>query len=176
MSSIVYACAFVNIMFCARVADKTNKRGILIVANCCLGLVGFVMLLAITNNTARLVGTCLIAAALMPCLMLVVVWMAINFPGYSYRTSSVAFINVCAQLFGILGNKVYADPPYYRQGLAVSAGMTVMVGILAVGLLWRLRLLNKKKDLEKDSQNSLELSLLSIDEVGNKHPEFRYVY
>lgn len=73
MSSVVYACAFVYIIICARIADKTQKRGILIIFNCIFALIGFTMLLIITNDTARFVGTCLIASAMMPCLMLVLV-------------------------------------------------------------------------------------------------------
>ena len=176
MSSIVYGCAFVNIFICARIADKTNKRGVLVVVNCCFALTGFVLLLVVTNNAARFAGTCIAAAALMPCLMLVLVWLAMNFPGYSYRTSSIALTNVFAQCFGIIGNKVYTDPPYYRQGLAISAGMTGMTCFLAIALLWRLRVLNEKKEAEKGSQTGLDSTVLSVDELGNKHSEFRYVF
>jgi MFS family permease len=176
MSSIVYACAFVNIMFSARVADRTGRRGLLVVANCTFSLVGFIMLLASTNHRVRFAGTCLLTAAVYPCLMLVLVWLAMNFPGYSYRTSCIAMINICAQLFSIIGNKVYIDPPYYREGLTVSASMTAVAGVAAAGLLWWLRRLNKRKEEEKDKESNHELALKSIDEVGNKHPHFRYTF
>lgn len=178
MSSIVYACAFVNIILCARIADKTNTRGLLILANCAIGLLGFVLLLSITNPAARLVATCLLTAAMYPCLMLILVWLAINHPGYSHRTSAFAMTNIAAQLFAILGNTVYTDPPYYRRGLAVSAGMTALAAVLTVGLLWRLRGLNRRKEVEREkgTERWREGKGRSIDEVGNRHPLFMYSF
>ena len=176
MSSVVYACAFVNIILSARIADRTGRRGLLIVANTSFSLVGFIMLLASTDSTVRFVGTCLLTAALYPCLMLVMVWLAMNFPGYSYRTSSIALTNICAQLFSIIGNKIYVDPPYYREGLTVSASMTGVAGVFAAFTLWWLGRLNARKEASKDTEGSCALALASIDDSGNKHPDFRYTY
>lgn len=176
MSSIVYACAFVNILLCARITDKTARRGLIILVNCCISLVGLVLLLCITSPVGRLVATCALTAALYPCLVLIMVWMAVNIVGYTHRTSAAGFINIAAQLFSIVGNKVYVDPPYYRQGLTVSAGMTALAGIMTAGLIWRLRLLNRRKVAEQHSLHNLELAQKSVDEIGNKHPQFRYSF
>ncbi|KAF2650411.1 MFS general substrate transporter [Lophiostoma macrostomum CBS 122681] len=94
MSAIVYACAFVQTMITARIADKTNHRGFLIIANTGLSLVGFGMLLGLDQPASRFAGTCILTAAMYPCLMLVLVWLAMNMPGYSHRTSAVAMTRV----------------------------------------------------------------------------------
>ena len=174
MSSIVYASAFVNIVLCARIADKTGRRGLLVIANTAFSVVGFVMLLVFTNATVRFVGTCLVTAAVYPCLMLVLVWLAMNFPGYSHRTSCIALTNVCSQIFSIIGNKVYTDPPYYRQGLTFSACMTGAAGIMAAVTLWWIGRLNAKKEGAKHTEEYGSLAAESIDELGNRHPDFRY--
>jgi MFS family permease len=176
MSAIVYACAFVQTMIVARIADKTQHRGLLIIANTGLSLVGFGMLLGLEQPASRFAGTCILTAALYPCLMLVLVWLAMNMPGYSYRTSAIAMSNICAQLFAIIGNKIYVDPPYYREGLAVSAGMAAFAGTLAVVCLLWLRFQNRKKEAEKDSAASKELVHLTVDDISWKHPEFRHTY
>ena len=176
MSAIVYACAFVNIMLSAQIADRTGRRGILVVANTAFSLVGFVMLLAFTNESVRFAGTCLLTAALYPCVMLILVWIALNFPGYSYRTSSIALTNICSQLFSIIGNKTYVDPPYYREGLTVSACMTGVCGVLAIGTIWWVGRLNVRKEQAKFDPGSSALAMESIDELGNKHPDFRFAY
>ncbi|KAJ4288035.1 hypothetical protein N0V90_012051 [Kalmusia sp. IMI 367209] len=133
MSSIVYACAFVNIMLSAQIADRTGRRGLLVVANTSFSLVGFIMLLASANSTVRF-------------------------------------------LFSIIGNKIYVDPPYYREGLTVSASMTGVAGVLAAVTLWWIGRLNAKKEASKDTEESCALALASIDDLGNKHPDFRYTY
>ncbi|KAJ4349416.1 uncharacterized protein N0V89_008031 [Didymosphaeria variabile] len=176
MSSIVYACAFVNIILCAQIADRTGRRGLLVVVNCAVSLVGFAMLLASTNASVRFAGTCLLTAALYPCLMLVVVWLAMNFPGYSYRTSCIALTNICAQAFSIIGNKIYVDPPYYREGLTVSACMAGVAGVTAAITLWWIGRLNAKKESGKFAAEYGALAEQSIDDLGNAHPDFRYTY
>ncbi|KAL9617618.1 MAG: hypothetical protein Q9160_007584 [Pyrenula sp. 1 TL-2023] len=174
MSSVVYASAFVNIIFCARIADKTAHRSIPILVNCCIAIVGFVLLLCITDPAGRFVATCVLTAALYPCLLLATVWLAINQVGYSHRTSAFAFANIASKLFSIVGNKVYIDPPFYHLGLAVSTGMTVLAAILTILLIWRLKVLNRSKIAERDSTRGQELAQRSIDEIGNKHPHFMY--
>ncbi|KAL1610817.1 hypothetical protein SLS60_002488 [Paraconiothyrium brasiliense] len=151
MSSIVYACAFVSILLCAQIADRTGRRGLLVVVNTAFSLVGFTMLLASTNASVRFAGTCLITAAMYPCLMLVV-------------------------LFSIIGNKIYVDPPYYREGLTVSACMAGVAGVAAAVTLWWIGRLNAKKESGKFAVEYGALAEHSIDELGNQHPDFRYTY
>ncbi|KAI9707987.1 MAG: hypothetical protein M1820_004406 [Bogoriella megaspora] len=176
MSSIVYAGAFVTILVCARIADKTAQRGIIIVVNSAVACAGLIALLCLKTPISRFVATCVLTAALYPCLELVLVWMAINTVGYSHRTSSAAFIGIAAQLFSIAGNKIYIDPPYYHNGLTASAVMTAVSGVVAGCLMWRLRFLNRKKLAEKDTEHSKALANKTIDEIGNRHPEFMYSF
>lgn len=176
MSSIVYACAFVTTIGCAKVADRTGRRGLTIIACSCVGITGFVLLLTISSPIGRLVATCLVAMAVYPCIVLTLVWMALTTVGYSHRTSAAALINIAGQLFSIIGNVVYVDPPLYHRGLAVSAGMLAMSGIFAAGLIWRLSLLNKRKEDGKNTPHGLEQAKKSIDEIGNRHPRFMYGY
>jgi MFS family permease len=202
MSTIVYAVAFVNIFVTARLADTLQKRGILIIANCGFSIIGFVMLLASTNNSVRFAGTCLLTAALYPCTMLILVWMAMCFPGYckllllacvihetkqpnsttsntpahtAYRTSAIALTNICSQLFGIVGNSIYVDPPFYRAGLTVSVCLAGFAAVLAAGLIWYLRRSNQQKDAVEE-QGKKEMVGLTVDDVGFGHPEFRYAF
>ena len=86
----------------------------------------------------------------------------------------IALTNICAQLFSIIGNKIYVDPPYYREGLTVSACMTGVAGLLAVGTLWWIGRLNAKKEEAKCTEEYSTLASESIDKLGNKHPDFRY--
>ncbi|KAH8201386.1 hypothetical protein TruAng_004469 [Truncatella angustata] len=147
MTVIVYASAFVGIIIAARIADKTQKR-----------------------------GTCIVAAGVYPITLLSLVWVATNNVGYTYRASTAGLINVFAQLVAISSNFAYSDPPYYRQGLAISLAMVSMSGLVA-GLQWLyLRRMNRKKAEQQYSAEANNKRSLSIDEIGNAHPDFFFSY
>ncbi|KAH6658034.1 putative pantothenate transporter [Truncatella angustata] len=176
MTVIVYASAFVGIIIAARIADKTQKRGILISICASYAVVGYILLLTVTNNTIRLVGTCIVAAGVYPITLLSLVWVATNNVGYTYRASTAGLINVFAQLVAISSNFAYSDPPYYQQGLAISLAMVSMSGLVA-GLQWLyLRRMNRKKAEQQYSAEANNKRSLSIDEIGNAHPDFFFSY
>jgi MFS family permease len=58
MTIIVYACAFVTIIFWARFSDKVGRRGIVIIANACIGALGYVLLITLKGNSGRFAATC----------------------------------------------------------------------------------------------------------------------
>ena len=64
----------------------------------------------------------------------------------------------------------------YRKGLGASLGMIAMSGIVAGLLDWYLKHLNGRKRRDQHAPESEALRQKSIDEVGNKHPDFFYTY
>jgi len=85
MSVIIYACAFVGILFWSRLADKTNARGLCLVASSFTGTVGYALLIGVTNNKARMAATGLVAFGLYPNVVLTLTWMAMSIAGYTKR-------------------------------------------------------------------------------------------
>ncbi|KAK9420502.1 putative Pantothenate transporter [Seiridium unicorne] len=176
MTVIVYGAAFVGIITAARVADKIQMRGVLICICVAFAVVGYIMLLTITNNTARLAATCIVAAGAYPVTVLSMVWMATNNVGYTYRASTAGLVNIFSQLVAITSNFAFNSPPYYREGLSISLGMICMSG-LAAGSLWiYLRFMNKKKAAQQHLEAASRTRDLSIDEIGNNHPDFFFSY
>ena len=176
MSSIVYVCASVSIIFWARVADKTGQRGILIIVNCSIGLFGFILLRYLISPQARFGAVCLLTTGVYPCVLLVIIWLALSIPGYTHRSSAAAMVNMIAQVFGILGNFAYTDGPLYHRGLAVSSSLLGVALLASALLLWRVKTLNKKKYMEKFTIRAEHDREKSIDEIGNKHPDFYFSY
>ena len=176
MTVVVYACAFVSIIFCCRMADKLRQRGLMIVICCSLGAIGYCMLLAATNDTVRFAATCIVAMGVFPNTVICMAWMASITIGYTYRAGAAAIINVIATCVAISGNQAYSDPPTYRIGHGSAMGMIVLTGLTAAALSVWLRILNKQKRLRQYTDEAEGLRECSIDDIGNKHPDFFYGY
>lgn len=176
MAVVVYAAAFVGIIASCWMSDRLQQRGVLICINAALAAVGYALLLALTNDTARLVATCLVAACAYPLIVLSLTWTASNNVGYTFRASAAALINVVAQMVAIGGNQAFNDPPYYRKGLSVSLGMICMSGVVAALLVVYLRALNARKRREQYSEKGERVRGCTVDEVGNAHPDFFFSY
>jgi MFS family permease len=176
MTVLVYASAFVGIVTAARVADFIQMRGLLITICASIAVIGYILLLTITNNTARLAATCIVAAGVYPITVLSLVWMATNNIGYTYRASAAGLVNVFSQLVAISANFAFSDPPYYRKGLFVSLGMVAMSGLMA-GLQWLyLRNRNIMKMKQQHTRDASRYRDMSIDVIGNDHPDFLFSY
>ncbi|KAI0137493.1 major facilitator superfamily domain-containing protein [Xylariales sp. AK1849] len=176
MTVVVYVFAFIGIIGSAVISDKIHKRGLIICVCTSYAALGYVLILALTNNAGRLVATCVVAAGVYPIVMLSLVWTASNNVGYTFRVSAPALINVLAQTFSIGGNFAYSDPLYYRQGLSASLGMISMSGVVA-GLLWLYyKSLNVKKAQMQSSEEAAGLRDLTVDEIGIGHPGFVFSY
>ncbi|KIW18682.1 hypothetical protein PV08_02971 [Exophiala spinifera] len=176
MTVIVYACGFANILFSARISDKLQKRGIVIIVNLMIGAVGYILLLTLKGASGRFAGACIVAIGMYPNVVIVLTWMATINIGYTYRASAAALINSIAQAVAIGSNEVYNDPPYYKKGHGAALGMAA-AGVASCGLLLLLlRYENDKKRKEQFSEKATELRNVSIDEIGNKHPDYFFSY
>ncbi|KAF4762116.1 hypothetical protein N7455_001423 [Penicillium solitum] len=109
---IVYACACIGVLFWARVADRTNARGLTLALSTCGAIVGYAMLVAIENEHARFAATCIVGFSIYPTIVLQLSWSAMSFAGYTRRGSALAFMNIFSQLFAICGTQAYSDPPF----------------------------------------------------------------
>ena len=90
--------------------------------------------------------------------------------------STAAIINIIAQVLAISGNQAYQDPPYYYKGIGASLGMICFTSIVAAVLVLYLKWRNAKKDIESNSEEARQLRELTVDVIGNKHPDFRFSY
>jgi len=114
---------------------------------------------------------------LYPNVVLNLTWSASINIGYTYRASATALINSIAQAVSIASNQVYVDPPYYHKGLGASLGMTGFAILSATVLLFILKVENEKKRKQQFSEESEQVRRnQTIDEVGNKWPDYFFSY
>ncbi|KAI1855203.1 hypothetical protein JX265_006655 [Neoarthrinium moseri] len=175
MTVIVYGSAFVGIITAAVIADKIQKRGVLICICASFAATGYIVLLFAPNNTVRLAATCVVAAGVYPINVLSMVWMATNNVGYTFRASTAGLINIVSQLVAITSNFAFDEAPY-RMGLTISLALICMSGVSAGGQWAYFKFMNKKKLQQQHSAHAARTRLMSIDEIGNAHPDFFYSY
>ncbi|GAD96988.1 pantothenate transporter, putative [Paecilomyces variotii No. 5] len=82
---IVYVCACIGVLFWARVADRTNARGLTLAISTCGAIAGYAMLIEVTQQQARFAATCLVAFFIYPNTVLQLSWTAMSFAGYTRR-------------------------------------------------------------------------------------------
>ncbi|KAF3057119.1 hypothetical protein GL218_06034 [Daldinia childiae] len=171
---IVYVSGCIGILLFSRIADKTNARGIVQAVSLIPAVIGYAVLIWVTNKEVRFAATCFIAFSIFPSTVLQMSWAAMSFVGYTRRGSVLAFFNVFPHLFAISGNQAYQDPPYYSVGNSAALGMAIMMLVSTVALRFYLAYLNKKKAENQYTEKSNELRLKSIEELGDYHPDFFY--
>ncbi|KAJ9646020.1 hypothetical protein H2204_000682 [Knufia peltigerae] len=176
MTVIVYACAFVNILLSARISDKLQTRGPIIMVNTMIGAVGYILLLTLKGAPGRFAGACIVAMGMYPNVVIVLTWTATINVGYTYRASAAALINSIGQAVAIGSNEVYNDPPYYKKGHGAALGMAAAGTVFCGLLLLLLRYENAQKRKEQSSEKAAEMRNVSIDEIGNKHPDYFFTY
>jgi MFS family permease len=195
MSVIVYACALVGINLFARIADKTDRRGLPLIAACMFASLGYVLLLIVTNLKARMAATCILAFGIFATIPLTLTWLTTNIAGYTQRGSASAIMNMVAQAFAISGNQAYTDPPLCksftsteylrstdnsvtdRRGISSALGLTIAHMVACGILIWVINRENAAKIKVRDGLTPDELvekRAESWDIVGDDHIDFKY--
>ncbi|XXH02448.1 hypothetical protein Hte_008824 [Hypoxylon texense] len=173
-TTIVYVCGCLGILFFSRIADKTNARGLVTAFSTVGAIVGYAILIWVSNRNVRFAATCLVAFSIFPNTVLQITWAAMSFVGYTRRGSMLAFINIFPHIFAISGNQAYQDPPLYSVGNASALGMTILMFVCSIILRWYLGYLNNKKKANQFSPQAAEMREKSLEEIGDHHPDFFY--
>ncbi|KAI0169101.1 putative pantothenate transporter [Hypoxylon sp. FL1284] len=174
-TTVVYACGCAGIFVSCRIADKTNQRGYVAAGSCAGAIVGYALLISVTNRDVRFFATCLVSFCMYPTTVLHITWAAMSFVGYTRRGAALAWLNILPHIFAISGNQAYQDPPIYRVGNTSALVMSVTIVVCALLLRWRLAHLNKVKKANQHTQQAADMREKSIEDIGDHHPDFFYI-
>ncbi|KAF3934705.1 hypothetical protein ABW20_dc0105747 [Dactylellina cionopaga] len=177
-SVIPYACAFVMLPSCAFLSDRINLKGPFIIGGLVLACIGYIILLADAPTGAKIAATCFIASGLYTCIVLTVTWLGINTCGFTKRGFTWGVAEVFAQVFSIMGTKLYKYPPRYIQGHSIMLAFLVFATLNGCALWWWMAYSNRKKDRileEYARRNEIHPHAeKSLEEVYDYHIYFRY--
>lgn len=82
-----------GVIFFARVADMTNARSMTLAVSIVVSIVGYGILIGVTNDKVRFFATCLVAFSVYPNITLQLSWATMSFAGYTRRC--VRLISPC---------------------------------------------------------------------------------
>ncbi|KZZ88169.1 Major facilitator superfamily domain, general substrate transporter [Moelleriella libera RCEF 2490] len=175
LSAPPYFISFLCTIATTFVADRTQQRGLVIIAMALLGGTGYVMLAAASTTAVRYTGVYLAAAGIFPTIANILPWVVNNQGSDERRGAGVVIINIIGQCGPLLGTRVYPrdEQPNYVKGHSICAAFMFFVALLAIALRFILTWQNKKLDA-KYGKPSKE-STVGEQGVENYGPNFRFV-
>ncbi len=86
----------------------------------------------------------------------------------------LASVNMFGQVFSIIGQQVYTDSPHYYRGNGFVLGAMVIGACTAIVNLVYIKRKNAEKVRDQDSEESQRLRVLTLEEIGEDHPDFMF--
>lgn len=158
--------------------DRYGQRGFIIAGFATIGCIGY-LLLAIVEDidkvAVRYFGVWLAVCGVFPALCINITWLLNNNSSNSKRGAGLAILAIFGQCSSFLSSAVFPkeDAPFFVKGCGIGCGFTGLIVLMALLLRFRLAAINKKKDtlygpVSEDDQ-------LDVTDLGDKHPQFRYL-
>ncbi|ORX67331.1 MFS general substrate transporter [Linderina pennispora] len=148
-----------------------------IIFNGAVMALGGIIMLATLNVGARMFALCLFGFGSFGLLGLAPGWLATNVASnITLGSAATSVLLICGGLGGIVASNIYRnkDAPRYLLG----HGINLMAGLLSIVLAllarWNMGRINRNKELSPiDISN---MTQKEIQELEERHPDFRYVY
>jgi hypothetical protein len=172
----VYICAAVYSICLAYTAEYLHKRYLFCILGFCT--IGVGLIVEITQPPApgvRYMGLFFMTAGAYLVMPLSVVWIAINV-GKGYKRSIALGAIVC---FGNVGSFISTnvflkrEEPRFHTGFSTNLGLCCMGMVAATVLFGGMYTENRRRDA-KQSDVADFLDPPIVDDLGEKHPDFRY--
>ena len=144
----VYIVSVVAVILISYCSDRMGVRGPFIAAANGLGIVGYILLLACSNNAVKYFACSLIAFPLYICPGLNLAWTSNNTFPHFRRATAVGSNQTLGNISGAIAGQIYRKLPY-RLGHAFSLGcLVVSTGCVALNTAWLWRLNTVKARIE----------------------------
>jgi len=188
LSAPPYFLSFLVTIATAFIADRTQQRGLVIIACSVVGGIGYVMLAVTKGQGPRYAGVYLAAAGIFPAISNILPWVTNNQGNDTRRGAGIVLLNLIGQCGPLLGTNIYpaSQGPYYVEGQSICAAFMFFVAILAFSLRCLLQWENKKLDRkygtleEQRARNATadasEKDIMEANAgVENYGPMYRYI-
>ena len=90
------------------------------------------------------------------------------------RATILAMSLMLGQCFSIASSQAYSDPPYYTRGNSIALSAMVVGGFTSGLLSWVFMRCNAKKETAQYTHAAVALRHMSLEEIQDDHPDFRY--
>ncbi|KAJ4286869.1 hypothetical protein N0V88_007882 [Collariella sp. IMI 366227] len=158
-------------------ADRLGQRGIFMIGNILIAIVGIVLLMAVKSGGVRYFGCFLMACGIYPNVPQGVAWNGNNIGGSLKRGVGIAMHVGFGNLGGTISAYLFLakDKPRYIRGFAVLLGGQIMALVLSIFMTIYLRRENSRRDREhKPPSEYTEEERVAERDRGDLASFFRY--
>jgi len=160
-------------------SDRLRHRYSFAMLGYLITLVGLIMFLCQKSLSHHALYGALFLVSIGTYLTLPLIWtMCVNNVSGYYKTSIASGLCVgFGNAGGIIASCIFVntEAPYYWTGFRVDFGLTIAAALMTTGLLVGLRAENHKRD-KGGRDYRYNLPREEIDNLGDNHPQFRFVY
>ncbi|KAJ4172143.1 hypothetical protein NW754_007742 [Fusarium falciforme] len=172
-----YACAALATIFVGFTADRTKWRGFCNIATVCVGIIGFIMLLASDKPKVQYGAVFLGAMGIYPTVSNTVSWVNNNIEGSLKRAIVLGMVVGWGNLNGVVSSNIYLDrqkPRYWTgHGMVLAYQIVFLLGgsiFMHFALRWENRARrNGKRNAKWDAMNDEQKAI-----SGDVRPDFMY--
>jgi MFS family permease len=182
LTVIPYGAAFIAVPIICTISDRYAARAIPLLFCYAVSAAGFVLLLATTNNVARIAGTSLVAIGSNTGTVLAATWVTVTYPNFTKKSTVWALCQFVTQAYSILGTKIYDKPPRFFKGHGTLLGLQTLAAVLVVVKAYLMWKENKRRDQARDqalgngaSEQSAAVENGTEEVADEKHRDFRYL-
>ncbi|KAI9035833.1 MFS transporter [Aspergillus affinis] len=153
LSAPPYFVSFLLCVVAAIISDKWGRRGIVIAVSATVGMIGYLILAAVQDETkpgVRYFGIWLATCGVFPALSVNITWLLNNQGGDSKKGAGMAILAVFGQCSSFISSSAFPDSegPFYVRGCAIGCALTGAIAIMALGLFFNLNHENKRRDCQ----------------------------
>jgi len=179
LSIPIYIVAAIFALVAAFLTDYFRHRYTFTMVGICVASIGYIVLLAQKHVSVpgRYVAIYLIVIGGYITQPITLVWLSNNMGGHYKRSVNAAMQIGFGNLGGIVASNIFItkQQPTYPVGYGVSLAMLWVCGIACTALLAGLTYENRKRDRgERDDRYDLPKE--ELENLGDDHPRFRFVY
>lgn len=149
-----YALATILTVVVATISERRRHRAAFLVASALVAAIGYAILLANTNPTARpgvsYLGVFFAAAGIYPATGVVLSWPAVNVGGQTKRAVAAALQISIGNLGAVIGTQLYRteDSPRFVVGHSVALAYCLGSVVVTTTTWWWLRRVNRRREAQ----------------------------
>ncbi|KAL1918588.1 uncharacterized protein VTP21DRAFT_2610 [Calcarisporiella thermophila] len=175
LSSPPYAVGCIATALVGYLSDRTGKRSVYLLICSAVGVLAFILLATLRSVAGLYTATFLAAIGFFPMIPTSLAWMTNNIGGSTKRGVASAMMISFGNIGGVLGGQIYRDEhkPHYIPGHVTNAAFLAVSFIFTVLLHLYLQRENRRRDQSERAHEGIDQRVL--EDMGDLHPEFRYV-
>ncbi|KAF2666418.1 MFS general substrate transporter [Microthyrium microscopicum] len=158
-------------------SDRTKRRGNWAIGFCCVGMIGFLMLLSTTNPHIQYAGCFFVISGIFPATPLGLAWASSNISNATKRAVSIAIYLGFTNLGGTASAFVYAPrfaASHYKKAHAINFTMISVAALTCIVLVVYFSEENAKREAARPCNSYTDEERIGDGDKGEDAGFFRY--